>query len=143
MRIDSEARKAATVKLARELYELMPGTDPILAQGEYHWPMIEVTKAYSFCMLIAARIVAWKCRADPQAIEPTDCNWPYCGCDPHADRVMEGLIEHGWRSPDECEGVSKLEAAVHAWVEKQSSTNTTALYNAAVRHFGLTPVIPD
>ena len=55
---DSEARKAATIKLARELYELMPGTDPIMAQGEYHWPMIEVTKAYNFCMLIAASIVA-------------------------------------------------------------------------------------
>ncbi len=61
MRQDSEARKAATINLARELYELMPGVDPIMIEGEYHWPMIEVTKPYNFCMLIAARIIQADC----------------------------------------------------------------------------------
>ncbi len=59
---DSEKRKAATITLARELYALMPGIDPILIEGEYHWPTIEVTKPYNFCMLIAARIIAADCR---------------------------------------------------------------------------------
>jgi len=39
----------------------MPGTDPIMVDGEYHWPMIEVTKPYVFCMLIAARIIQADC----------------------------------------------------------------------------------
>lgn len=62
MSVDSEKRKAATIALARELYELMPGIDPITIHGEYHWPTIEVTKPYCFCMLIAARIIQADCR---------------------------------------------------------------------------------
>jgi hypothetical protein len=27
--------------------------------------------------------------------EPADCNWPLCGCDPSADKVVEALIESG------------------------------------------------
>jgi hypothetical protein len=42
---------------------------------------------------------AWKCKANPRAVVPEDCNWPHCGCDPHAGRVMQGLIENGWESP--------------------------------------------
>jgi hypothetical protein len=26
---------------------------------------------------------------------PQDCGWPHCGCDPHADRVLEALEEDG------------------------------------------------
>lgn len=43
----------------------------------------------------------WKCSAQPRAAIPTDCNWPNCGCDPHAERVMEGLREAGWMDPDQ------------------------------------------
>jgi hypothetical protein len=61
--IDAEKRKAATIKLARELYELMPGAAEIpRMNGVLRWDMIEVTKPYCFCMLIAARIVAADCR---------------------------------------------------------------------------------
>lgn len=59
---DSEARKAATIKMAREFYEMMPGAEPVTINGEYHWPSIECTKNYNFCMLIASQIVAANCR---------------------------------------------------------------------------------
>lgn len=38
----------------------------------------------------------WVCKArlgNPGANDPQDCNWPLCGCDPHADRVIEKLNE--------------------------------------------------
>lgn len=56
---DREARKAATIKLARELYEMMPGTPdyPTGPNGEIQWGVIEITKHYNFCMLIAANII--------------------------------------------------------------------------------------
>jgi hypothetical protein len=25
---------------------------------------------------------------------PEDCGWPFCGCDPAADRVLESIQEH-------------------------------------------------
>lgn len=58
---DAEARKAATIRLARELYEAMPGVDAPTANGEIVWSMAEVTKPYLFCMLIAANIVRANC----------------------------------------------------------------------------------
>lgn len=27
---------------------------------------------------------------------PEDCQWPLCGCDPAANKVVETLIECGW-----------------------------------------------
>jgi hypothetical protein len=36
-----------------------------------------------------------------------------------------------------------LEEAIRKWVDNQSLHNTGDLYRAAVRHFNLTPVIPD
>lgn len=55
---DSEARKAATIKMARDLYEMMPDAPRHTIQGEWDWRTIEVTRHYNFCVLIAANIVA-------------------------------------------------------------------------------------
>jgi len=33
------------------------------------------------------------------ANSPQDCNWPVCGCDPCADKVIDTLIESGWSGP--------------------------------------------
>ncbi len=30
---------------------------------------------------------------------PQDCDWPFCGCDPHADKVIEAIQESGRLSP--------------------------------------------
>jgi hypothetical protein len=43
---------------------------------------------------------AWECEARRQSLpEPADCNWPDCGCDPHAMKVIESLLEQGWTAP--------------------------------------------
>lgn len=42
----------------------------------------------------------WICKANRTAAEPQDCDWPNCGCDPHAERVINRMIEIGWESPD-------------------------------------------
>jgi hypothetical protein len=41
----------------------------------------------------------FKCKAraaNMGANDPQDCDWPVCGCDEHADKVIETLIESGW-----------------------------------------------
>jgi hypothetical protein len=46
--------------------------------------------------------VAWQCMGRKQSLpEPGECNWPDCGCDPHATKVIESLMEQGWTSPRE------------------------------------------
>jgi hypothetical protein len=37
----------------------------------------------------------YKCKAQPTADPPQDCDWPVCGCDPYADKVIEALQESG------------------------------------------------
>lgn len=66
---------------------------------------------------------AWKCAAkgDVGANDPQDCDWPMCGCDPHADKVIAALQECGHlvsappaQAPDkacEREGVSEEHCA--------------------------------
>lgn len=36
-----------------------------------------------------------QCRARNSYPDPLDCDWPHCGCDPHAERVMAALEEEG------------------------------------------------
>lgn len=41
----------------------------------------------------------WKCAARQQGTsggnDPTDCEWPACGCDPYAEKVIAALEEMG------------------------------------------------
>lgn len=39
----------------------------------------------------------WECKARKShtAFSPAECNWPFCGCDPYADKVMDALQESG------------------------------------------------
>lgn len=39
----------------------------------------------------------WKCGARQQHIGPEvqDCNWPFCGCDPYAGKVLDAIAESG------------------------------------------------
>jgi hypothetical protein len=40
----------------------------------------------------------WQCKADRSGIggnTPQDCDWPCCGCDPYADKVIAALQESG------------------------------------------------
>lgn len=45
-----------------------------------------------------AQPVEWECLGRKQTLpEPGECNWPDCGCDPHATKVIESLVEQGWQ----------------------------------------------
>lgn len=38
----------------------------------------------------------WTCKARASSTDPPqDCDWPTCGCDPYADKVIETLMETG------------------------------------------------
>lgn len=44
----------------------------------------------------------WECMGRKQVLpELGDCNWPDCGCDPHAIKVIESLLEQGWSGPEQ------------------------------------------
>lgn len=55
----------------------------------------------------AARIIKecssralFQCAGRKQALpEPGECNWPVCGCDPHAEKVIEALQDAGLLVP--------------------------------------------
>jgi hypothetical protein len=42
----------------------------------------------------------WECAAQKQSTaggnHPADCDWPCCGCDPYANKVMSALDEAGF-----------------------------------------------
>ncbi len=42
----------------------------------------------------------WRCKANPCADPPQDCDWPNCGCDPKMEGIMRSLIEAGWAPPN-------------------------------------------
>ena len=38
----------------------------------------------------------FECKARKSASDPPqDCDWPFCGCDPYADKVIEAIEESG------------------------------------------------
>lgn len=44
----------------------------------------------------AANRPSWSCAARKQALpEPGECDWPVCGCDPYANKVIAALEESG------------------------------------------------
>lgn len=50
--------------------------------------------------LLAQHAVAeppWKCKANRTADPPQDCDWPGCGCDPYANKVLEAIEESGFK----------------------------------------------
>jgi hypothetical protein len=45
---------------------------------------------------------AFRCAArasNTHAGHQADCDWPGCGCDPAASKVIESLLEQGWEPP--------------------------------------------
>lgn len=39
----------------------------------------------------------WVCAARKQSLpEPGDCDWPMCGCDPYANKVISTIEESGF-----------------------------------------------
>lgn len=55
-------------------------------------------------------IRAFTCKAQPTADPPSDCDWPHCGCDPAATKVLEALHEEGLL------GITALRCLKHATI---------------------------
>lgn len=40
-------------------------------------------------------MMEFKCKAQPTADPPQDCDWPFCNCDPRAEKVFAAIEESG------------------------------------------------
>ncbi|EHK77735.1 hypothetical protein SM0020_12445 [Sinorhizobium meliloti CCNWSX0020] len=61
---------------------------------------IEAYKRQAFAFAISptppAAQISFECSARKQSLpEPADCDWPFCGCDPYADKVIAAIEESG------------------------------------------------
>lgn len=59
-----------------------------------------------------------KCRGRNSYPEPQDCDWPFCGCDPHADRVLAALEESGHVVTRAAPAAAVADASLAALIEK-------------------------
>jgi len=75
------------------------GTESLAPEAMAHMLGIAVSKAEHFLKTFhvsALRPSPWSCAARKQTLpEPAECNWPVCGCDPYADKVIAALEESG------------------------------------------------
>ena len=60
-----------------------PNNDDLNRLSEISWPLEAKAEA------------GWKCKANRRADPPQDCEWPTCGCDPYANKVIDALREEG------------------------------------------------
>lgn len=71
-------------------------SNPVVSQGT---ASVAVNEAGTVAIPDGWQLVPWKCAARNQGTsggnDPADCNWPICGCDPHADKVIAALQESG------------------------------------------------
>lgn len=74
------------------------------------------------------------------ANDPQECNWPLCGCDPYADKVIEALHERGYgKLPASAGGqdaqapISELYALVGKWRTDAESLLTLKPQDAELR----------
>jgi hypothetical protein len=75
----------------------------------------------------------WKCKADRSGIggnDPQDCDWPGCGCDPHADKVIAALQESG-----KLLAVGATEQCGSNGVPWTASIKATGIAEEIVKHF--------
>lgn len=93
--------------------EIWRGPDE--GNGSYYADSIHVTRSGGIGINVAGHVIvmplrdwhraggerkARECMGRKQSLpEPGECNWPDCGCDPHATKVIEALLEQGWTGP--------------------------------------------
>lgn len=95
--VDEIVREIGQAFAALEIAQLGDGPATREHQRVYsalskHWPAIRA----------ALQSHAFECKArKPGAAgaDPIDCDWPRCGCDPYADKVVEALDEEAALSP--------------------------------------------
>lgn len=70
------------------------------------WPTHgQLTRWIAELRKVAQAVATGQCKARAQGApggnDPAECDWPHCGCDPHAEKVVAALIENGalqyWR----------------------------------------------
>ena len=55
------------------------------------------------------------CKANRTADPPQDCDWPFCGCDPVADKVIEEIQESGHQLVKTIPGLAQSAIDEHAY----------------------------
>ena len=78
----------------------------------------------------------WKCGARQRNIGPEvqDCDWPVCGCDPHASKVLDAIEESGFKIiRDETRGHQAPSATIAAHHGATGEDMTDPDYAEALR----------
>ena len=78
------------------------------------------------CWCACERRVAWR--------QGRKVHTPFCK---EASAVYSALLDEAVANP------FPVEPPLRAWLDKQSSENTSALYRAGLAHFGIAPVLHD
>jgi hypothetical protein len=103
------------LRLIREEQEAIAGPCPC---GEYPIPswVLSAMERYAIALLVESDRVnagaqnaaenmggrsSCKVLMYGKTDPPQDCDWPFCGCDPHATKVIEALQEMGWGATNE------------------------------------------
>lgn len=86
-------------KLVAALTDLLEAVkaEPAMNQGrKYDQLGIQVNSALDAAHAASFRTPAWECAGRKQSLpEPGECDWPVCGCDPQAGKVIAALQESG------------------------------------------------
>lgn len=77
--------------------------------------------------------ITFKCKARKTADPPQDCDWPVCGCDPYADKVIEALQESGKLAPRPEASMRELHPGQYVWVEGKLTETQPAEFPAKLR----------
>lgn len=58
----------------------------------------------------------WECAGRKQTLpEPSECNWPVCGCDPYAEKVVISLLDSGAVELAGEDAEAEMRLAIKAW----------------------------
>jgi hypothetical protein len=70
-----------------------------------------------------------RCRARSwrESAEPTDCDFPFCGCFAQAERAVQALKDIGWHAPEGCQSAAVPSASGPAVTPSALQTAHAAL----------------
>lgn len=106
----AEKAEAEQARLRAALQEIRNGL--VCAWGAHRnadFPYLVATAAAALAGAPEGTQPVCKVRAAGKTDPPQDCDWPFCGCDERATKVIEALEKCGWRAP---EGTAPKPAAV-------------------------------
>jgi hypothetical protein len=78
------------------------------------------------------------CKARTSNMGPQDCDWPFCGCDPYADKAIEAIQESGFTLLKDQDLLrtanSELERPAEEWTQKAADEDRPFETNAEFRN---------